>query len=228
MYKWFVAREKSLYHSLNNMRQGAGTYIGFFWAPIADEEKIRGDLSQYPTTNFKRFNNHTIKPPTYLKTNEFTAAFQQIVNTYGIPMYKEANPGVFACISFPFLFGVMFADMGHGFLILLTGTILVLFNDRFKGTPLEAAGFARYLLFLMGISAFYNGMIYNEAFAIPLDLYGSCYNVHQPVGKPAYFPRKSFDCVYTFGVDPVWANSSQYLTYVNNLKMKLAVILGVL
>ena len=142
-------------------------------------------------------------------------------------MYKEANPGVFACISFPFLFGVMFADMGHGFLILLTGAILVLFNDRFKGTSLEPAGFARYLLLLMGISAFYNGMIYNEAFAIPLDLYGSCYSKNK-IGTPAYFPRTDFNCVYTFGVDPIWANSSQYLTYVNNLKMKLAVILGVL
>jgi len=31
---------------------------------------------------------------------------------------------------------------------------------------------------MMGISAFYNGMIYNEAFAIPIDLYGSCYSKH--------------------------------------------------
>lgn len=52
-------------------------------------------------------------------------------------MYKEVNPAVFACVSFPFLFGVMFGDMGHGFLLLLLGTFLVLFNGMLKGTALD-------------------------------------------------------------------------------------------
>ena len=114
VYRWFVSKEKSLYHALNNMRQGASAYIGFFWSPISEEQEIRRTLSQYPTTDFKRFSNHTIKPPTFIKDNEFMGAFQMIVNTYGVPMYKEANPAVFAAISFPFLFGVMFADRGQG------------------------------------------------------------------------------------------------------------------
>ena len=201
---------------------------------MADEEMIREKLSNFPTTNIKRFNNHTIRPPTYLKTNEFTNAFQQIVNTYGFPNYKEVNPGIFTCITFPFMFGVMFGDMGHGFLLFLCGLILTLFNDRFKGTALEGAGFARYLLLFMGMSAFYNGMIYNEAFAIPIDLYGSCYSVEQTInatsttgGTTEFYSRKP-DCVYTFGIDPIWAISPNDLTFVNNMKMKLAVILGVM
>jgi hypothetical protein len=75
VYKWFVAKEKTLYHSLNNMKAGASAYIGFFWSPITEEGKIREVLQQYPTTDFKRFSNHTIKPPTYIKSNEFTWAF---------------------------------------------------------------------------------------------------------------------------------------------------------
>ena len=97
------------------------------------------------------------------------------MDTYGVPNYKEVNPGIFTTITFPFLFGVMFGDMGHGFLLLLVGLCIVLGSNKMKGTSLEGLRFARYLLFFMGISAFYNGMIYNEAFAIPLDLYGSCY-----------------------------------------------------
>ena len=94
---------------------------------------------------------------------------------------------------------------------------------------MEAVRSARYLLFFMGISAFFNGMIYNEAFAIPIDLYGSCYDKNYiESGTQKYFPRKDWNCVYTFGVDPIWANSSLYLTFVNNMKMKLAVILGVM
>ena len=49
-------------------------------------------------------------PPTYFQTNKFTEAYQGIVDTYGVPRYKEVNPGLFTIISFPFLFGVMYGD----------------------------------------------------------------------------------------------------------------------
>lgn len=52
------------------------------------------------------------------RTTEFAAVYQQIVDTYGVPNYKEANPAVFACVTFPFLFGVMFGDVMHGGLLL--------------------------------------------------------------------------------------------------------------
>ena len=32
---------------------------------------------------------------------------------YGVPRYKEANPMIFTIVTFPFLFGVMFGDVGH-------------------------------------------------------------------------------------------------------------------
>jgi V-type H+-transporting ATPase subunit a len=44
-------------------------------------------------------------------------------------MYKEINPAVFAMVTFPFLFGVMFGDIGHGGLWLITGALMCLFND---------------------------------------------------------------------------------------------------
>jgi len=34
----------------------------------------------------------------------------------------------------------MFGDMGHGFLLLLTGLLLVLFDSSLKNTALAAAG----------------------------------------------------------------------------------------
>lgn len=53
-------------------------------------------------------------------------------------MYKEVNPAVFATVTFPFLFGVMFGDMGHGGLLLIAGTALVLFDSKLKANGLEA------------------------------------------------------------------------------------------
>ncbi len=43
-----------------------------------------------------------------------------------------------------------------------------------------------------------------------------------------YYPREDLNCTYPIGADPVWGLTSNRLTFVNNIKMKLAVIFGVL
>ena len=119
-----------------------------------------------------------IKPPTYIVTNEYTDVFQEIVNTYGVPTYKEINPAYFACVTFPFLFGIMFGDIGHGSVLLLTGIMLCLFNNLLasKYPDLQSILRCRYLILMMGIFALYSGLIYNDMMSIPLNLFDSCYD----------------------------------------------------
>ena len=68
------------------------------------------------------------KPPTAFDTNCYTAIAQEITDTYGVPRYEEINPAIFTTVTFPFFFGVMFGDMGHGIILLLLGLYLVIFN----------------------------------------------------------------------------------------------------
>ena len=141
------------------------------------------------------------------------------MNTYGIPMYKEINPAVFAMVTFPFLFGVMYGDMGHGGIYLILAILLVMFDDKIRRIPDigKTVSSLRYILLLMGIFAVFNGFIYNEFFAMPQDLFGSCYERDPRVlagtvnpngtltGFSSYgFPRTSDKCVYSFGMDPRW------------------------
>jgi V-type H+-transporting ATPase subunit a len=70
-------------------------------------------------------------------------------------------------VSFPFLFGMMFGDMGHGSIYLFIGSVLTLFYNQLKGGPLNGALEYRYLLLMMGFMSVYCGFIYNEWFAIP-------------------------------------------------------------
>ena len=158
-------------------------------------------------------------PPTYFRLNEFTAAFQEIVDIYGVPRYREINPGLFNICSFPFIFAVMFGDIFHGFLLFLFGLFLVLFHKQVSS--LKLLGPYRYLLFLMGLFAFYTGWIYNDFSSIQLNAFGSCYDI---AGDDV---TKKEDCTYTFGLDPVWSISENEIAFQNSMKMKLAVIIGV-
>jgi len=122
-----------------------------------------------------RFNEHSITPPTYFKETEMTGAFQQIVDTYGVPNYKEANPAVISIVTFPFLFGMMFGDLGHGSIYFAFGGFLVLFAKSLRKSALAGLLPYRYLLMLMGFFAAYCGFIYNDWFAFPLQMFESCY-----------------------------------------------------
>lgn len=237
----FLAKEKALYTTLNMMKMQNTTFIGYFWAPDDQEANIMHKVGSFPTVRVVRYENHNIARPTYVKTNEFTFAFQQIIDTYGIPQYKEANPAIITIVTFPFFFGVMFGDMGHGSILMIEGLLLVLNADKLKESKVgKALARYRYLLFMMGIMATWTGLVYNEFFALKMNLFGSCYDINKPIvvkgneGQKRnsttskwYWTRVSPDCTYPIGMDPVWGQSDFELTYSNSIKMKLSVIFGV-
>jgi len=179
-------------------------------------------------------------PPTHFLTNKFTYAYQEFVNTYGIPRYQEINPALFTAATFPFLFGVMYGDIGHGMFLFLTGCTLVWNEAKTESGPKAdeiTAGMhtGRYMMLMMGFFAIYAGVVYNDCFSLGINLFGSRYHFDGQedgtveVGDVAELIAEygSDDSVYPFGLDPMWHVASNDLPFFNSFKMKLSVILGI-
>mmetsp|Transcript_20028 Transcript_20028/g.14517 ORF Transcript_20028/g.14517 Transcript_20028/m.14517 type:complete len:191 (+) Transcript_20028:1331-1903(+) len=118
----------------------------------------------------------------------------------------------------------MFGDVMHGSLLLAFAIWLCLAKRTPTNIPGLVAPF-RFFLLMMGFFSVYCGFIYNDYTSVGLYLFGpSCYTYT----AGSIQPTLTADCVYPFGFDPSWYLSSYELNMFNSIKMKLAVILGVL
>lgn len=70
IFKMFIAKEKALYQTLNMMKWQNTSFVGYFWAPHEQEEKIKSQLASQTATKIMAYKNHQIDPPTYFKTTE--------------------------------------------------------------------------------------------------------------------------------------------------------------
>ncbi|KAF9347065.1 H(+)-transporting V0 sector ATPase subunit a [Mortierella sp. AD094] len=236
-----VKKEKATYHTMNHFNYDINRkcLIAEGWCPTNEintiQAALRGVTERSGSTApsiLNELRTHR-EPPTYHKTNKFTAGFQAIVDSYGMARYREVNPGLFTIISFPFLFAVMFGDVGHGILVLLLGLYLVL-NERklahVDGEMFQMLFGGRYIVLLMGAFSIFTGMMYNDIFsrALPWFQTGWVFNVPDDYDGKTVIVAEPNGHTYPFGIDYAWHGTENYLLFTNSYKMKMSVILGVI
>ncbi|KAL1827025.1 hypothetical protein ACET3Z_005437 [Daucus carota] len=241
--KWLkmVKREKAVFDTLNmlNFDVTKKCLVGEGWCPIFAKAQIQEALRRatFDSSSQVGIIFHAMDaleaPPTYFRTNSFTNAYQEIVDAYGVARYQEANPAVYTVITFPFLFAVMFGDWGHGICLLLGALFLIARENKFSsqklGSFMEMLFGGRYVLLLMSLFSIYCGLIYNEFFSVPYHIFGgSAYRCRDDSCSNAYTVGLiKFRDPYPFGVDPSWRGSRSELPFLNSLKMKMSILLGV-
>ncbi|CAL9700963.1 unnamed protein product [Knipowitschia caucasica] len=182
-------------------------------------------------------------PPTLFVTNAFTAAFQSLVDAYGVAQYKEINPAVFTVVTFPFLFAVMFGDLGHGLLMAAAALWMILLKEennsrRNKNELWQLVFGGRFLILLMGLFSIYTGAIYNDCFSRGVSAFPSGWHL-----RPMNWSEKTlktnpilsldpnttgvFLGPYPLGIDPIWHLANNRLSFLNSYKMKMSIIIGV-
>jgi len=179
-----VVKEKAIFDTMNKFNYDIGRrcLIAEGWCPKTSTEKIVSAMRHATETSgalvpsILSVIQSREEPPTSFKTTKFTIGFQGIVDSYGIARYGEVNPGVFTIVTFPFLFAVMFGDVGHGFLLLLVASYFIFAENSLSKIKLnemiKTCFDGRYILLLMGLFSLYTGLIYNETFAVPITLSG--------------------------------------------------------
>uniref|UniRef100_A0A670IZ38 V-type proton ATPase subunit a n=1 Tax=Podarcis muralis TaxID=64176 RepID=A0A670IZ38_PODMU len=247
-----IQKMKAIYFILNQCSFNITDkcLIGEVWCPVRDLPAVQQALregSHRSGSGVECFVHQipcTESPPTLIRTNKFTAGFQSIVDAYGVSSYQEVNPAPYTIITFPFLFAVMFGDVGHGLLMFLFALWMVLAENRPSMKKVQNEIWqmffeGRYLILLMGAFSIYTGFIYNECFSKATNIFPSAWT-HDPkqcwredflAGNPVLALNPNITGVfkgpYPFGIDPIWSLAINHLTFLNSFKMKMSVILGI-
>ena len=103
--------------------------------------------------------------PTLFNNGKFVRTFEVITKSQGIPKAGEPDPTPMIALMWPIFYGLMFADMGHGLLLMALGLLF-----KFKGQgELSRWGM---LIAISGASAAIAGVGAGEAFGFHLDHMG--------------------------------------------------------
>uniref|UniRef100_A0A7N8YE54 V-type proton ATPase subunit a n=1 Tax=Mastacembelus armatus TaxID=205130 RepID=A0A7N8YE54_9TELE len=239
-YTWVVQvkKMKAIYHILNlcSFDVTNKCLIAEVWCPVSDLANLRGALeegSRKGDATVPSFVNRipsTDTPPTLLRTNKFTSGFQSIVEAYGVGDYREVSPAPYTIITFPFLFAVMFGDLGHGMVMSLFALWMVLTEKKQKkkrsNNEIWTTFFnGRYIILMMGLFSVYTGLIYNDCFSKSVNIFGSAWIINT---NALIIFVGVFSGPYPFGIDPIWNMAVNRLSFLNSYKMKMSVVVGVI
>ncbi len=132
-------------------------YILCGWMDAEDVEKLQNDIAGDPKVvcvveeNEKKV---SVKPPTKLKNPAFVKPYEMYVKMYGLPNYNEFDPTIFVALTYSFIFGIMYGDVGQGLLLVIGGFLL------YKKKHSDLAG----IIAMAGVSSTFFGFMFGSIF----------------------------------------------------------------
>lgn len=207
------------------------------WAPEEEVENVIEGINEetggFSVVEVREPKREDVRVPSLLNNPRIIKPFESVVKMYGHPLYKDIDPTLITAIIFPVLFGLMFPDMGHGFLILLLGLALMF---AFKGLGKELRGMG-VIITLCGLCSVVGGALFGEFFgfseyashlvadSVGMDI------PHWLVFKPLWFepiPNVEFMFVVTMVIGVMHMGLGLFLNVINKFSNRnfLEVISG--
>jgi V/A-type H+-transporting ATPase subunit I len=116
------------YHTIiNKAEKYNDSFILVGWVPAKQADELKTQLEKIESVEFTAADGKDElphKPPVKLKNFFLARPFEYYTEMYGVPDYNELDPTKFVALTYSVLFGIMFADLGQGFLLLLVAMFM--------------------------------------------------------------------------------------------------------
>ena len=95
--------------------------------------------------------NRVSQPPVKLRNPKLFKPYEMYIRMYGLPNYNEFDPTIFVALTYSFIFGWMFGDVGQGLVLVIGGFLLYHFKKMNLAAIISMAGvFSTFFGFMFG------------------------------------------------------------------------------
>lgn len=127
------------------------------WMPEDQAALFMDEIKKDPDVFVIVEDNHEeyfSEPPTKLKNPKFFKPFEMFIRMYGLPAHNELDPTIFVALTYTFIFGAMFGDVGQGLCLFIGGALL------YKLKKINLAG----IISIAGIFSTFFGFMFGSVF----------------------------------------------------------------
>ncbi|MBQ9416250.1 MAG: V-type ATP synthase subunit I [Clostridia bacterium] len=153
------------------------------WVPKKEENSISRLLDQYECAYEFEDPEPDEVPPVMLSNNPFSRNFETVIGMYDYPHYGSFDPTAIMSIFYFLIFGLMFADVGYGLILILAGFLGPRLLKPREGTKrfLNMFGYC-------GISCVVMGILFGGWFGnLPYSVMENLFRVEKPAGVIPFF-----------------------------------------
>ena len=118
-----IAREETA----EKLLQSDSTFYFEGWLTAPEEKKLGETLSKYCCAweTEEPDPEHPEEVPIQLRNNALTRPYNIVTEMYSLPAYNGLDPNPFIMPFFALFFGIMFADMAYGLILLIAGLLFL-------------------------------------------------------------------------------------------------------
>ncbi len=169
---WSNLRMNELFYKMQSFySKTSRTMLFSGWLPASKKDSLesailkvtdkRCYLEWSDPQEIKKINKKDPDVPVKMKNPKLLSPFEMLVTNYAIPQYGTIDPTPIVAVAYLIMFGLMFGDAGHGFVIALIGLFGIFMTRKESGSGTNKLF---QLMIWCGASAIITGILFGSYF----------------------------------------------------------------
>ncbi|MCL2295093.1 MAG: ATPase V [Spirochaetes bacterium] len=135
---WANLRMNELFYRMQSFYcRTSRTMIFSGWLPASKRKTVDAEIRSITKgkcylewSEPKNIENNNLEIPVKMENPKLLSPFEMLVKNYAIPKYGTVDPTPIVALTYLAMFGLMFGDVGHGFVLVLIGVIGTVFTAK--------------------------------------------------------------------------------------------------